>query len=291
MTAVVFHLRWQRETTTLYAESMSPAAPAKSTSAPRAGRKGLADVLRQLKSKIRTPRATPVAGAKATRKEIRARLVKIFHDLTAKRIRYHRAYQPISVGKTRSKQTTRECEDRWAMVAQAIKNVQARSLLDLGCAEGYFVRKAGEMGLFAIGVDRDYNRLGLIESARMIDKSEHSGFVLSSIDPDLLKTVPQFDVVLCFSVMHHIIRQNSYEHGLEMLRLMRRVTKKVFLFDMGQTNEISTTWASKLPNMGDDPAQWIAAFLRDGGFTDCELVGETDAYRDAIKRYVFRCTV
>jgi hypothetical protein len=244
----------------------------------------------QLTSKFRT--STPaIPATKPTRKEIRARLVKVFHELTAKRIRYHRAYQPISVGKTRSKQATRECEDRWSMIRRTIVDFDAKNLLDLGCAEGFFVRKAGEMGVFSIGIDRDYNRLGLIESARMIDKSEYSGFVLSSIDPTLMQRLPQFDVVLCFSVMHHIIRQNSYEHGLEMLRLMRGVTRKAFLFDMGQTNEVSTTWATQLPNMGDDPSKWVASFLKDGGFASCEVIGETDAYRDAIKRYVFRCTV
>jgi cyclopropane fatty-acyl-phospholipid synthase-like methyltransferase len=232
---------------------------------------------------------TTTAGP--TRKEIRAKLLQLYQLVIAKRIQYHKAYQPIWAGQVRSRKTIRNCEDRWEMVRATVAATGAKNLIDLGCAEGYFVRKAGELGCFALGVDRDYNRLGLIEAARMIDRSERSGFILSNIDEDLLSRLPQFDVVLCFSVMHHIIRHNSVEYGLARLRQMRSITRKAFLFDMGQTNEVSTGWADKLPYMGDDPVPWISSFLKEGGFNNIEVIGETDAYRDDVKRYVFRCMV
>ena len=225
------------------------------------------------------------------RKEVRRRLVDLQKTLTEKRVQFHRAYQPIQVGKVKSRKTIRNCEDRWKIVRDTLDRYDARNMLDLGCAEGYFVRKAGELGYFSVGIDRDYNRLGLIESARMIDRSEKSAFTLSSIDPDLLARLPVFDVVLCFSIMHHIIRSNDLDYGIKCLSLMKNITRKAFLFDMGQTNEESTGWAKKLPYMGSDPKAWIREFLMGAGFPRCEVVAETDAYRDDVRRYVFRCTV
>lgn len=233
----------------------------------------------------------PTVRVEGTRREIRRKLLELHRQVIAKRVKYHNAYQPISVGSVRPRKTIRNCDDRWEMIRESIVTTGSRNLIDFGCAEGYFVRKAGEMGCFAVGVDRDYNRLGLIEAARMIDKSECSGFILSSIDEQLLSKLPPFDAVLCFSVMHHIIRHNSVEYGLERLRQMRSITRKVFLFDMGQTNEVTTGWAEKLPYMGEDPRPWISNFLKEGGFENVEVIGETDAYKDNVSRYVFRCVV
>jgi hypothetical protein len=234
-----------------------------------------------------------MAGEEKTsrRREIRQALVRLQRDLIGKRVKYHNAYQPIHVGSIKSRVSTRECEDRWAIVKNVIEEVGAESLIDFGCAEGFFVRRAGELGLFSIGVDRDYNRLGLIESARMIDRSEKSGFLLSGIDPDLLRKSPKYDVVICFSVLHHVIRHNDLDYGREILGLMRQVARKGFVFDMGQSTETSTAWAKELPDMGADPSRWVADFLRSAGFTSVTAAGETDAYKDSVPRYVFKCLV
>jgi SAM-dependent methyltransferase len=231
------------------------------------------------------PRAKP---DKTERRAIRERLRSLHQEVVSKRIKYHAAYQPIWIGKRNNKRTVRECEDRWIIVEETLTATNAGNLLDLGCAEGYFVRQTAETGRIAIGVDRDHNRLGLIEPARMFDRSKGSGFILGDIEPDLLKKLPKFDVVICFSVMHHILRQNSLEHAREVLAGIAAITNKAFLFDMGQSNETSTTWAEKIPSMGDDPEGWIRDFLR-VSFREVETVGKTDAFRDPIARFVFRC--
>jgi 2-polyprenyl-3-methyl-5-hydroxy-6-metoxy-1,4-benzoquinol methylase len=248
-------------------------------------RSGIAEAHRPVARMARASGSKP----KPTRRDVKKALTALHKETTQKRIRYHKAYQPIWVGAIRSKKTIRDCEDRWSMVRRSIEETGSRSVVDLGCAEGFFVRKAGEMGCFAVGVDRDYNRLGLIESARMIDRSEHSAFMLADIDLPLLGNIPQFDTVLCFSVMHHIIRRNSFEHGLAILKAIRSRTGKAFIFDMGQTNEISTSWVTKLPDMGADPQNWIEGFLRAGGFAEVRCIGKTDAFQDEVDRHVFEC--
>lgn len=222
--------------------------------------------------------------------EITARLTEIHRQVIERRVFYHSAYQPISVGSIKSEHSIRNSEDRWSMIKTGIDETGARSLLDLGCAEGFFVRKAAEHSLFSIGVDIDASRLGLGESARMLDRQGNCGFVLGSIGADLLGRLPKFDAVICFSVMHHIIRKHGTDVALTQLRQMREITRKVFFFDMGQADE-GGKWRKILSFMGDDPERWIKSFLQEGGFTHCEKIGTTDAYYGGKTRNVFRCLI
>ena len=229
--------------------------------------------------------------AKNTRRE-KAKVALRSHKRAIRaRLEVHKAYHPIWMGTTSIQTATRKCTDRWTLVEQAIDRFGSKNLLDLGCADGYFTRMAGEKGLFSIGVDYEHRRLSLIEGARMFDKSKNSGFVLSNIDVDFLTKLPTFDVVLFFSIMHHIWRQYPHEYGLQVLREIRRITKHVMFFDTGQSNEVSTTWASKIPDMGSDPKAWLRDFLLKGGFGKVELIGETDAFQSANTRFLFRCEV
>ena len=222
--------------------------------------------------------------------EINARLTEIHRQVIERRVFYHSAYQPISVGSIKSKHSIRNSEDRWTMIKQGIEETESGSLLDLGCAEGFFVRKASEHGLFAIGIDIDASRVGLGESARMVDRQTNCGFVLASIGEELLSRLPQFDVVICFSLMHHIIRQHGRNVALAQLKRMRGITKKAFFFDMGQPDE-GGKWRKVLSFMGDDPEGWIKSFLDEAGFKNCEKIGTTDAYWGGKTRNVFRCLI
>ena len=222
--------------------------------------------------------------------KINTRLTEIHRQLIERRVYYHSAYQPISVGKVQAGDSIRNSEDRWKMIQQGIEETGSRSLLDLGCAEGFFVRRAAEHSLFSIGVDLDAARMGLGESARLVDKKERCGFVLGSINEDLLSRMPPFDAVICFSVMHHIIRKHGRDVALSQLKQMRALTGRVFFFDMGQPDE-GGKWRKLLSFMGDDPGAWIESFLQAAGFAHCERIGMTDAYRSGKTRNVFKCLV
>ena len=68
---------------------------------------------------------------------------------------------------------------------------------------------------------------------------------------------------------------------------IREKTGKTLIFEMGQSDETSTYWASLLPDMGAQPHDWIADFLRTCGFSKVVKTGETDAYRSGIRRALF----
>src|SRR5690606_24195540 len=114
--------------------------------------------------------------AKTPRQIISENLYELHTELMEKRLKYHDAYQPIAMGDFRPAAVIRQSEDRLELVKQGVDQTGSRNYLDIGCAEGFFVRTIGETGRFAVGMDIDRNRLGLIENARMIDAAPLSAF-------------------------------------------------------------------------------------------------------------------
>ena len=54
----------------------------------------------------------------------------------------------------------REAEDRWEAIAAAIREYEVGSVLDVGCAEGWFLRRAAkDFGCFSLGVEALDRRL------------------------------------------------------------------------------------------------------------------------------------
>lgn len=197
-------------------------------------------------------------------------------------------YHPVSLQGNIIQQGQRSCEDRWCLISQVLGQGQAKSFLDLGCAEGYFVRHAAqEFGCFSVGVDGDFKRLLVAQNCAMIDNVIGTSFVLSNIDSEFIEKLPVFDVVVFLSVMHHIMYEHGVDYSRSMLRAIREKTKQCMIFDMGQSNEIKNAWAKLLPNMGDDPSAWIADFLRSAGFNSVDKVGEADSYQNEARRAVF----
>lgn len=203
-------------------------------------------------------------------------------------VRSFGVYHPVS---SRGRQLAigeRGCEDRWQLIREQITRVNATTLIDLGCAEGYFVRRAAaQTGCVALGVDGDVRRLMIAQTAAVADGDDRAGFMFAQINPDFLRRLPVFDVVLYQSVMHHVMYEHGIDHSLEILQLIRRKTAKALIFDMGQSNETASAWARLLPDMGSDPHAWIQSFIKSAGFSDVRKIGETDAYREKVRRAIF----
>lgn len=196
-------------------------------------------------------------------------------------------YHPVSMdGKVLSK-GERQCSDRWNIISNVLKQ-GAGTVLDLGCAEGYFVSQAAEeYGCFALGVDADVRRLTIAQDLNVIKKNENAGFMYANITMDFLRKLPQFDVVIFLAVLHHIMYEHGVDYAREFMKCIREKTSKALIFEMGQSNETSMHWAALLPDMGANPDEWIGNFLLSCGFSEAAKVAETDAYHSSSKRGVF----
>jgi len=208
--------------------------------------------------------------------------------LLGRLVKDYESYHPVSLGTRCLSHGERSCTDRWNLVASYLRDLGPSSLIDLGCAEGFFVQQAAKtLDCFALGIDADLRRLTTAHMSATLNAVPQAGFMYGNIDEALLRRLPQFDVVVFLSVMHHLM----YEHGIGYARkiamAIRRVTRQCLVFDMGQSNETQHAWSTLLPDMSPSPEVWITEFLHSAGFSSVEVVGDTDAYKSEARRYLF----
>ena len=196
-------------------------------------------------------------------------------------------YHPVEINGEVLAKGERQCSDRWAIIGKVLSE-GADTVLDLGCAEGYFVsRAAQEYGCFALGIDADVRRLTVAQDLNIINKNKGAGFMHANITMDFLRKLPTFDVVIFLAVLHHVMYEHGVDYAREFMSHIRAKTNKALVFEMGQSNETSMGWASLLPDMSPDPHKWIEDFLLSCGFTSVVKAGETDAYQSNSRRGVF----
>ena len=91
--------------------------------------------------------------------------------------------------------------------------VKGKTVLDIGCNNGYFVRKALEHGATrAVGVDKS----DCIEGARELSKGTNAEFWQTNLDsPEFRKYCPRFDVVFLLSVITHVRDKEEFLNWLD----------------------------------------------------------------------------
>ena len=201
-------------------------------------------------------------------------------------------YQPLGSEKVADGGRPNDAfEARWQRMKQEIEACEAKNLLDIGCAQGWFVRNARvQCNLFALGLDRHQGSLRLGSAFRELQAEEGYGFVPGTFTSEELERLPTFDVVVCLSLVHHIIKVDGAEGGLKFLSACRKKVKKRFFFDMGGPDEVSHTWASKMGFLSGDIENNTRDYLAQAGFTNIEKIGESLAHEDDVMRPLFVCS-
>jgi len=222
------------------------------------------------------------------RKPIRPIVRTAYRGLLRLHLKTYESYQPV-VGANGAAPGTRDCEERWRTIEKVLGEQSCRSLVDLGCSEGYYVLQAARSGLgFCVGVDFDLRRMLTCQSQVVLNDIPNAAFLLSEVTPELVETLPSFDAVVFLSVLHHIMYQQGVEHCRKLMSSLAAKTGKVMIFEMGQSDEHLETWAAKMPDMGTDPHGWIAEFLRSAGFSTVEKIGEAQSYMREVNRALFK---
>ena len=220
------------------------------------------------------------------RKPLKPLVAAGYRMLMRTHLRSYETYQPV-LGSDGAR-AARDCDDRWHAVSGVLRARDCTSMADLGCSEGYYVLQAARSGVaFCLGVDFDLRRILTCHGQVVLNDVRNAAFLVSEITPQLADTLPAVDAVVFMSVLHHIMADEGEEHCRDLLRRIRRKTRKVLLFEMGQSDEHLERWAPKLPDMGADPHAWIAELLRSSGFATVEKVAEARSYRHEVKRALF----
>lgn len=221
-------------------------------------------------------------------------LVKVRRIILWITVKLNKSYQPVEgVQFVSQRRPDSAFLKRWQIVSDVIKQHQPNNLLDIGCAEGFFIRKAAsEHDLFAVGCEYNWRPLGIGAAMAELKDEQGYGFVRIFLTPDTLKKLPKFDMVICFSVLHHVVRAGGESAGLEFLKSCAQITGKCFLFDMGTPEEKTNSWASSLNFLEHDSKsieENTKIYLKRAGFKQVNCLGQAMGYNRDAFRPIFLC--
>lgn len=190
-------------------------------------------------------------------------------------------YQPLAAPELAdSWVTVRGCEDRAALMLTALERYGVpagrSSYLDVASCYGWFLARMRDAGLQVTGVERDPLAPALGASVYGLPPRS----VLTADAVDVLRTAPEraWDVVSCFSLLHHFVLGRGSVEPEELVRLLSRATGRVLFLDTGQEHE---AWF-RTSLRGWDTAR-IATFLAEHG--DFDLVEDLGPDQDGSGRY------
>ncbi len=212
------------------------------------------------------------------------RATRLLHNVNFRMLLHTQgSYQPVLQNGRFVGADPRDCTQRWDIIEPHLPP-GARSALDLGCAQGFFTVQLARRGLIAIGVDNLASALDLAWHQCRINDIPGVGFVKEDITHEFVERLPQFDVVVFLSLMHHLIYIHGVEWCAELLRRLRRKVNMALFFEMGQSNEYFHEWHTLLPDMGPNPSEWIGRFLEAQGFRAPQVIGSVpaDKYEDPL---------
>jgi uncharacterized protein DUF1698 len=195
-----------------------------------------------------------------------------------------RPYQPVEIGGRRF-DNVRDTDQRWQAVAQVLRDHGVRNVLDIGCAEGWFVRRAAaDLNLFAIGIEAtDVGVVG--ELARLHDRVPRAATMRAFMTPEAIRALPQLDAVLCLSVLHHVIRGFGIGVAEQFLQALASRVSKVLVFEIGTADESS--WTSFLPEQSQGQEAFVRELLERSGFHHVRVIAESAAYHREVQRLLF----
>jgi SAM-dependent methyltransferase len=167
---------------------------------------------------------------------------------------------------------TRPCSDRLEAILRHVP-ADGKNMLDIGSNAGYYLFEFAKRGYASHGLETDPDLVHFTALASYVLGIEHVSCELGRLDRPYVQRMKPYDVVLCLSVIHHIIMETSFENAEAILRGLAANTNKALFFEMGQSNELMADWSPKLPKMEPDPEQWISAWLLRCGFRKTEVIG------------------
>ena len=168
-------------------------------------------------------------------------------------------YQPISAPELEvGWPLVRNCHDRLDMMRSHLSATEVKpgsSYLDVGACYGWFVAQLHADGFDAAGVELDPRAA---ELASWLYSVEQQRMTTSEASAFLTALRSTYDVVSCFSVLHHFVLGRGPCSAEELIRLLDRATGQVLFFDTGEAHE--AWFAEVLPEWDADYIEkWLRA--------------------------------
>jgi hypothetical protein len=200
-------------------------------------------------------------------------------------------YQPVAAPELqRDWVTVRRCTDRFEKMDKIISDLGivpgSSSYLDVASCYGWFVAQMRDRGFQASGLERDPLAPTLGAGAYGLDPKQ---ITVGDAVEHLRTDQTRYDVVSCFSLLHHFVLGRGSIEAEGLLELLDRATERVLFLDTGQANE---AWFADVLPEWDPP--FIAKFLEQNTtFSEIiDLGPDSDAiapYEKNYGRHLFAC--
>ncbi len=198
-------------------------------------------------------------------------------------------YQPLAAPELSAWPTVRACTDRFEAMRRLLADEgigPGASYLDVASCYGWFVAEMAAHGYDAHGVERDPLAPRLGEAIYGLDPARISTGDAVELLGSATRT---WDVVSCFSLLHHFALGRASVGAEELVRLLDGVTGRVLFLDTGQAHE--RWFAESLPEW--DTA-YVAKFLTTHGSFDRVVdlgpdIDDVEPYSGNYGRHLFAC--
>jgi protoporphyrinogen oxidase len=204
-----------------------------------------------------------------------------------------RLYQPVPLPEVATWPIMRRCSDRLSMMLEFLDGVYPapgegeRSYLDVGACYGWFVHEMSKRGYDARGVEQDPLAR---ELATLVYDLEGERMIIGDAIDLLAAGDQRFDVVSCFSVLHHFVLGRAAQSAETLMSVLDGITNDVLFLDTGERHE---SWFKLvLPEWSPSYArQWI---LDNSTFTNVRILGtdrdDVAPFAGKYGRTLFACT-
>lgn len=213
-----------------------------------------------------TPQEPPPATDALDESGIRNRIAGLARELPE-------IYQPI-FGHPEIVASRSPDDHRIDVLCRAVHQISSHlnrplRILDLGSAQGYVAFRLAQLGHRVTGIDSLPVNIAL---AQMI-QAEHPGLDVEFLEGDIvdcrhLVDLRDFDLVIAFSVLHHVAHRDGHSSAVELISTLSEQVPHG-LFEMAMATE-PVFWAESLPA---DPRVTLAPypFIRELGLVGTHL--------------------
>lgn len=163
--------------------------------------------------------------------------------------------------------------DRWKAINEFIGKRNPSSVLDIGCHTGFFSMEMAKAGHFCLGVDLNEKSLRVANLIKEINRIERAWFINYLITQESIAVLPHFDITFCMSVFHHWALRFGADGATLIMKKIADQTNGILVFETAQTDNCSEKYKKVLPDMGDNPKEWLASFMLDLGFKRAYSIG------------------
>jgi len=194
---------------------------------------------------------------------------------TRDKVMYHDLPFP---GLNKFKGRRRYTRERFEQIARVV-DVKEKNILDLGCSVGGIALGMVEKGAkFVTGIDFDVEGLEVAkEAAKILGYNKKTDFRTATIDLELIKELPEYDIIIWLSQWHHSVRQKGVSYAKELLYEVSKKAK-VLVFD-AESRTRMTRHATQ-----EDVEKWLRESVIYRKIEKYEPIGGWD------KRFLFVCS-